>query len=125
MARFKCPQCGRRFGSVGEVLEHTQSVHAHPEPYAASGGEPAVPARAMPAPEPGPVATERASQAGFEPRGADDIGTFERGPLESGGTVEAGDDSGVEKQSSALGTVIALVVIAIIIILNILGGSPE
>jgi hypothetical protein len=105
------------------MLSHTEQVHANAEPYAEQGRR-SVPARGMPAPEPGPVATERASEAGFEvePQPERDVGTFQRGP------TEAGEDGAERspKQGPALGTLIALAVIIIIIILNIIGGgSPE
>lgn len=116
MARFSCPQCGRRFGSVGEVLNHTQQVHAD-DPPTTLGAETAAPSRSMPSAEPGPVATERASEAGFETEPAGRNGPGAPGP---GPRRPEGEE---EKESPNFGTLIALVVIAIIIILNIIGGG--
>lgn len=119
MARYSCPQCGRGFGSVGEVLSHTQQVHATAEPYSELGSASAEPARGMPSAEPGPVATERAAEADFEiePAGGNGGGPF-------GAPGDAGE--GEEKQNPAIGTVISVVVIALIIIFNLLfGGESE
>lgn len=118
MARYACPQCGRRFGSVGEVLNHTQRVHAG-ESATEIGAEPEVASRSMPEAQPGPVATERASEAEFEvePLGGNGSGSTQPAPRPSE------DEEGEEKQNPALGTVIALIVIALIIILNIIGGG--
>jgi hypothetical protein len=119
MGRYKCPQCRRGFGSVGEMLDHTQQVHAE-EASRRGGRSPAIaPARSMPSTEPGPVATERARRTEFD---------LERAGGEDGGLIrpgsgEAEGEEGPETQNTALGTIIALLVIAALIILNLLAGG--
>lgn len=101
------------------MLSHTQEVHADAEPYTDLGSAPSEPARSMPPARPGRVATERAREAEFEvePASGNGGGMFGRT------TSESEDEE--ESQNPALGTVIALVVIALIILLNILGADPE
>ncbi|HSI80790.1 MAG TPA: C2H2-type zinc finger protein [Solirubrobacterales bacterium] len=120
MARYECPQCGRGFGSVSDMLEHTEKVHAGETVAADAGSQPVISARTMPTGSPGPVASERASQSGFEVPPAGRAGPD---PISrpTGKPQEAEDEE--EKQNPTLGTLIALIVIAVIVILNIIGGA--
>jgi hypothetical protein len=119
MGRYKCPQCGRGFGSVGEMLDHTEKVHAAEAPYRGSGSGAIAPARGMPSAEPGPVATERARRTEFDLEAAGGDG----GGLIRPGSGEADGEGSPETQNTALGTIIALLVIAALIILNLLAGG--
>jgi hypothetical protein len=98
------------------MLDHTEDVHSGEAPGAASAPATAAPARGMPSAEPGPVATERARRTGF------DLETFggDDGGLVRPGSEEAESEGGSEGQNAALGTIIALLVIAALIILNLL-----
>jgi len=122
MARYECPQCGRGFASVSDMLSHTQSVHADDTLYA-DRIETAAPARTMPSAEAGPVATERASRTGFEvepasPRPGPQPTRSPRRPSED-------EDEDEQKQNPTLGTLIGLIVIAAIIILNLITGGGD
>ena len=119
MARYTCPQCGRGFGSVGDMLTHTQEDHADDQPYDA-GAEPTITSRSMPSAEPGPVATERASGTDFEVEPATGNGSGASRPA-----PKPKDEDADQQQNPTLGTLIALIVIAAIIILNIIGGAGE
>jgi hypothetical protein len=98
------------------MLAHTEEVHTSESPDAARAPATAAPARSMPSAEPGPVATERARRTGFdvETFGGDDGGVIRPG------SEEADGEGGSEGQNAALGTIIALLVIAALIILNLL-----
>ena len=132
MARYSCPQCGRGFGSVGEMLTHTQNVHASEEPYAESrAANPVIPTRGMPSSQPGPVASGRASQTGFEVEGAGAGRTASprQAPPRTGfprpGTQQPGgeDEEAEPAGNPRAGTLIAVLIIVAIVILNILGGG--
>jgi hypothetical protein len=73
----------------------------------------------MPTAEPGPVATERARRTGFdlETLGGND------GDLIRPGAEEGEPEGAAPGQNPVLGTVIALVIVAALIILNLIAGS--
>jgi hypothetical protein len=99
------------------MLDHTEEVHTTEAPGAASAPATAAPARGMPSAEPGPVATERARRTGFD---LDTIGGDDGGGLIRPGSEETETEGDSEGKNAALGTIIALLVIAALIILNLL-----